>query len=186
MTRDSDLLEELARYDASHVTLSITTLNRDLARVMEPRTSQPPRRLKAIEQLTQKGISVGVNVAPIIPGLTDHECVDILEAARDAGATHASYTIVRLPYGVKDLFQEWLEQHFPDRKEKVLNRIRDIRGGELNESEFGQRFRGQGEFAEQIRNLFKIQSKKLGYNQDPIELSTKHFQRPEEGQLGLF
>ena len=186
VTRDSDLLEELARYDASHVTLSITTLNRDLARVMEPRTSQPPRRLKAIEQLAQKGISVGVNVAPIIPGLTDHECVDILEAARDAGATHASYTIVRLPYGVKDLFQEWLEQHFPDRKEKVLNRIRDIRGGELNESEFGQRFRGQGEFAEQIRNLFKIQSKKLGYNQDPIELSTKHFQRPEEGQLGLF
>jgi DNA repair photolyase len=186
VTRDSDLLEELARYDAAHVTLSITTLDRDLARVMEPRTSQPPRRLKAIEELAQKGISVGVNVAPIIPGLTDHECVDILEAARDAGATHASYTIVRLPYGVKDLFQEWLEQHFPDRKEKVLNRIRDIRGGELNESEFGQRFHGQGEFAEQIRNLFKIHCQRLGYNKESISLSTKHFQRPDEGQLGLF
>ncbi|MDZ7682170.1 MAG: PA0069 family radical SAM protein [Fodinibius sp.] len=186
VTRDIDLLEELARYNAVHVTLSITTLDRDLARVMEPRTSQPPRRLKAIEELADKGISVGVNVAPIIPGLTDHECADILEAARNAGATHASYTILRLPYGVKDLFQDWLEQHFPDRKEKVLNRIRDIRGGELNESKFGQRFHGQGEFAEQIRNLFKIQCEKFGYNKQSMSLSAKHFQRPEEGQLNLF
>jgi DNA repair photolyase len=186
VTRDIDLLEELATYDAVHVTLSITTLDRDLARVMEPRTSQPPRRLKAIEELAKKGVSVGVNVAPIIPGLTDHEPADILKAAKNAGATHAGYTIVRLPYGVKDLFKEWLGQHFPDRKEKVLNRIRDIRDGKLNESEFGQRFHGEGEFANQIRNMFQIQTEKLGLNEERLSLSTEYFNRPEEGQLNLF
>lgn len=186
VTRDIDLLEELAEYNAVNVTLSITTLDRDLARVMEPRTSQPPRRLKAIKKLSDKGISVGVNVAPIIPGLTDHECADILEAAREAGATSAGYTIVRLPHGVKDLFQEWLEQHFPERKEKVLNRIRDIRGGELYDSEFGKRFRGEGEFAKQIKNMFKIQTNKLGFNERSSSLSTAHFRRPEKGQLNLF
>lgn len=186
VTRDMDLLRELAGYNAVHVTLSVTTLDRDLARVMEPRTSQPNRRLQAIEKLASEGISVGVNVAPIIPGLTDHECADILEAARDAGATRAGYTIVRLPHGVKDLFQEWLEQHFPERKEKVLNRIRDIRGGELYDSEFGKRFRGEGEFARQIKNMFKIQTERLGLNEDDHSLSTRHFKRPEEGQLGLF
>jgi len=186
VTRDLDLLEELSNYNAVHVTLSITTLDRDLARVMEPRTSQPPRRLKAIQELADKGISVGVNVAPIIPGLTDHEVADILEAAREAGATQAGYTIVRLPYGVKDLFHDWLEQHFPDRKEKVLNRIKNIRGGKLNESEFGPRFHGEGEFAGQIRDMFKIQTEKLELNQESLSLSTEHFQRPQKGQLNLF
>jgi DNA repair photolyase len=186
VTRDIDLLEELAQYDAVHVTLSITTLDRDLARVMEPRTSQPNRRLKAIEKLAERGISVGVNVAPIIPGLTDHECPQILERAREAGATQAAYTIVRLPHGVKDLFKEWLEQHFPDRKEKVLNRIRDIRDGKLYESKFGERFHGKGEFASQIRSMFKINVEKLGFNKQEIQLSTQYFQRPKEGQLGLF
>lgn len=186
VTRDIDFLEELSNYDAVHVTLSVTTLDRDLARVMEPRTSQPYRRLEAIEKLSDRGISVGVNVAPIIPGLTDHECPDILEKASEAGATHAGFTIVRLPHGVKDLFQDWLEQHFPDRKEKVLNRIRDLRGGKLYESEFGKRFRGEGEFADQIRDMFKIQSKKFGFNEKPLSLSTKHFRRPEKGQLNLF
>jgi DNA repair photolyase len=186
VTRDLDLLKELAKYDAVHVTLSITTLDRDVARVMEPRTSQPYRRLKAIEKLSEAGISVGVNVAPIIPGLTDHECADILKEARDAGATHAGYTIVRLAYGVKDLFQDWLEQHFPDRKEKVLNRIRNIRGGKLNKSEFGERMRGEGEFAKQISNMFKIQTEKLGLNKTSLHLSTRHFRRPEKDQLNLF
>ncbi len=186
VTRDIDLLEELAQYGAVHVTLSITTMDRDLARVMEPRTSQPNRRFKAIEELADRGISVGVNVAPIIPGLTEHECSRILERARDAGATQAAYTIVRLPHGVKDLFGEWLEQHFPDRKEKVLNRIRDINDGKLYESEFGERFHGKGEFASQIRDMFKINVKKLGFNKEELQLSTKYFQRPKEGQLGLF
>ncbi|HET6527455.1 MAG TPA: PA0069 family radical SAM protein [Balneolaceae bacterium] len=186
VTRDIDYLKELSEYNAVHVTLSITTLDRDLCRIMEPRTSQPYRRLKAIEELAEAGISVGVNVAPIIPGLTDHEAPDILKAARDAGAIRAAYTIVRLPYGVKDLFQEWLEQHFPDRKEKVLNRIRDLRGGKLYDSTFGKRFGGEGEFYHQIRSMFKIQTKKLGLNERSVSLSTEHFRRPEKGQLGLF
>src|SRR5699024_461959 len=107
----------------------------------------------------EAGIPVGVNVAPIIPGLTDDECVSILEAAKKAGATRASYTIVRLPFGVKDLFKDWLEQHFPDRKQKVLNKIRDMRNGKLNDSTFGKRFRGEGSYAKQIAGLFTIQSK---------------------------
>ncbi|NGP89979.1 PA0069 family radical SAM protein [Fodinibius halophilus] len=186
VTRDLDFLSELAEYNAVHVTLSITTLDRELARVMEPRTSQPNRRLKAIQELSDAGVSVGVNVAPIIPGLTDHECVEILKAARDAGAIRAGYTILRLPHGVKDLFKEWLQQHFPDRKEKVLNRIREMRNGKLYESEFGSRFRGKGEFADQIREMFKIQSKKLGFNKKEITISRSNFRRPEVGQLNLF
>ena len=186
ITRDIDYLKVLAEHNATHVTLSITTLDRDVARVMEPRTSQPYRRLKAIEELAEAGISVGVNVAPIIPGLTDHECANILKSACDAGATMAGYTIVRLPYGVKELFPKWLEQHFPDRKDKVLNRIRDIRDGKLNKSEFGERFHGKGNFAEQIRSLFKVQVEKLGLNKKDFALNTKDFKRPEKGQLSLF
>src|SRR5699024_1908651 len=136
VTRDIDYLSELAKYDASFVTLSVTTLDRELARKMEPRTSQPHRRLDAIKALSDAGIPVGVNVAPVIPGLTDHECTDILKAAGEAGASYACYTILRLPYNVKDLFRNWLEQHFPDRKEKVLSRIRAMRDGKLNDSEF--------------------------------------------------
>lgn len=186
VTRDIDLLRELAEYNAVHVTLSVTTLDRDLARVMEPRTSQPQRRLQAIRKLSENGISTGVNVAPIIPGLTDHECAGIMKAAREAGATEAGYTIVRLPYGVKDLFQEWLEQYYPDRKDKVLNRLRDMRDGKLNANEFGTRFRGEGEFAKQISALFGLQVKKLGYNRSSPPLSIEHFRRPEIGQLNLF
>ena len=186
VTRDIDLLKELSQYDAVHVTLSVTTLDRDLARVMEPRTSQPYRRLQAIEKLAENDISVGVNVAPIIPGLTDHECPAILEEAFNAGATHASYSIVRLPYGVKDLFQEWLAQHFPDRKDKVLNRIRDMRNGKLYESEFGKRFSGEGQFYSQIKSMFKIHVEKFGLNQVSLSLSTEHFQRPKQGQLDFF
>ncbi len=186
VTRDIDLLAKLAEHQAVHVTLSVTTLDRDLARIMEPRTSQPPRRLKAIEELSAAGISVGVNVAPIIPGLTDHECIDILEAAREAGARYAGYTVVRLPYGVKDLFVKWLEQHFPDRKEKVLNRIRSMRDGKLNDPNFGSRFSPDGEFARQIRNLFAVHTKRLGYNRDFKPLSVASFKRPEDGQMSLF
>ena len=186
VTRDIDYLTELAEHQASHVTLSITTLDRELARVMEPRTSQPGRRLQAIEKLADAGVSVGVNVAPIIPGLTDHECVKILQAAREAGATHASYTIVRLPYGVKDLFQDWLEQHFPDRKEKVLNKIRDMRDGKLNEPDFGKRFSGEGNYARQIGDLFSVHSKRLGFNQQRVALSTAAFKPAEGYQMKLF
>lgn len=186
VTRDLDCLRELAEAGAVHVTLSITTLDRDLARVMEPRTSQPHRRLEAIEKLASAGISTGVNVAPVVPGLTDHEIPRILEAAADAGAGHAGYTILRLPYGVKDLFGDWLEQHFPDRKEKVLNRVRDMRDGKLNESEFGKRFHAEGHFAEQIRSLFYVHVGKLGLNRERLELNTNAFVRYKGNQGELF
>lgn len=186
VTRDIDCLSELARYNAVRVILSITTLDNDLCRRMEPRTSRPERRLKAIRELTAAGIPVSVNVAPIIPGLTDHECVSILQAASSAGADQAGYTLVRLPYGVKELFPEWLEQHYPDRKQKVLNRIMDMRNGELNRSEFGERFRGGGHFAEQIRTLFQQTVQRLGMNRQREGLSTNHFLRPSGNQLRLF
>ena len=186
VTRDIGYLKELAGHSAARVTMSITTLDRKLARVMEPRTSQPGRRLQAIKKLAEAGIPVGVNVAPIIPGLTDHECVKILEAARNAGATHAGFTIMRLPYGVKDLFRDWLEQHFPDRKDKVLNKIRDMRGGKLNDSTFGKRFSGEGNFAKQITDLFSIHSERLGFNETRIPLSIASFNPAEGYQMNLF
>ncbi|NGP77050.1 PA0069 family radical SAM protein [Balneolaceae bacterium YR4-1] len=186
VTRDIDLLKKLAEHQAVHVTLSITSLDRELARVMEPRTSQPGRRLQAIEELSKAGIPVGVNVAPIIPGLTDHECVNILEASREAGAEYAGYTIIRLPYGVKDLFSDWLEHHFPERKDKVLNRIRSIREGDLNNSEFGKRFHGEGVFADQIRSLFRIHTERLGFNRARINLNTEGFRPGKGSQLNLF
>ncbi len=186
VTRDIDLLSQLARYNAVRVTLSITTLDDDLARIMEPRTSRPERRLDAVRALSRAGIPVSVNVAPIIPGLTDHETVAILEKSAAAGACGAGYTLLRLPYGVKDLFVEWLEQHFPDRKQKVINRILDFRQGKLNRSEFGERFRGRGNYADQIRKLFKHHRKRLGLDREWPRLSVEHFRRPDGGQLHLF
>jgi len=186
VTRDIDLLSELAKFQAVSVTVSVTTLDRELARIMEPRTSQPQRRLDAIRTLSDAGIPVKVNVAPIIPGLTDHELVSILDAAADAGAIGAGYTLVRLPYGVKDLFVKWLEDHFPERKSKVINRILDIRDGKLNRSEFGERFTGQGNYAGQIGQLFLHTAARLNFNRNRKPLSARSFRRPETGQLHLF
>lgn len=184
VTRDIDHLKKLAHHHAVSVTLSITTLNRNLARIMEPRTSSPSRRLKTIKELTEAGIPVGVNVAPIIPGLTDHECVQILEAAKEAGATHAGYTVVRLPHGVKDLFTDWLEQHYPDRKQKVIHKIKDLRGGKLNDSTFGKRFSGEGNYAQQISDLFTVHCNRLDYNQKRAPLSTDAFKhKPAQTEL---
>src|SRR6266704_1093879 len=150
VTRDVDLLCELARRHAAAVNLSVTSLDPDLQRVLEPRTSVPEARLDAIKQLRAEGIPVGVMVAPIIPGLTDHEAPRILEACAKAGAQFAGYTIVRLPWAVAPLFERWLEEHFPDRKDKVLGRIRHLRGnGRLNNSQWHSRITGQGIFAEQ-------------------------------------
>ena len=178
VTRDIDLLSELAHYDAAVVMVSLTTLDEDLRRVMEPRTSRPARRLAAIEALARAGIPVGVMVAPVIPGLTDHEIPALLSAAAEAGARFAAYTPVRLPYVVAPLFEDWLERHFPERKEKVLNRIRSMRGGKLNDPRFGTRMRGEGTFAEQINQLFSISCRRaeIGENRSP-KLSTTAFRR---------
>lgn len=190
VTRDVDVLRELAAVDAVAVVLSVTTLRNELQRVMEPRTSIPGRRLAAIETLADAGIPVGVNVAPVIPGLTDHELPAILQAAADAGATSAGYILLRLPHAVEELFVTWLEQHFPDRKDKVLNRLRDLRGGKLYDSTWGMRKRGEGRYAEQIRDMFRIGRRRAGLERSDTggSLSTAAFRRPHGpgGQTELF
>jgi DNA repair photolyase len=180
VTRDLDLLVELARHDAVAVILSITTLRNELQRIMEPRTSVPKRRLDAVRALADAGVPVGVNVAPIIPGLTDEEIPAILEASAEAGAQFANWVMVRLPFAVKEIFETWLEQHFPDRKEKVLNRLRDLHHGKLYDSTWGRRGRGEGAFMEQIDQIFRVTARKLGLNQDDDrkELSTAAFRVP--------
>ena len=186
VTRDIDLLSELARHRAAAVWLSITTLDPELRKVMEPRTAPPAARLAALQELAQAGIPVGVNVAPIVPGLTDHELPAILQAAAGAGARGAGHTVVRLPYAVAPLFEKWLETNFPDRKERVLNRLRSLRGGKLNDSKWGTRMRGEGNFADQIRQLFEVARRKAGILNDGNELSTAAFRRPPGAQLPLF
>jgi DNA repair photolyase len=186
VTRDVDLLQELARYHAVSVCLSITTLDPELARVMEPRTSSPRQRLAAIETLADAGVPVGVNVAPVIPGLTDHEMLSIIQTSVDAGAKFAGYTVVRLPYAVKDLFEQWLTIHAPGSKDKILNRIRAVRDGKLNVAEWGQRMRGEGIFADQISQTFSVACRKAGLSGiDRHDLSAASLRRPQCPQLAL-
>jgi DNA repair photolyase len=184
VTRDVDLLRDLAAHSAAAVNISVTSLDSNLQRVLEPRTSSPQARLDAICQLRSAGIPIGVMVAPIIPGLTDHEVPRILDACAKAGAQFASYTIVRLPWAVAPLFEHWLEEHFPDRKEKVLGRIRDLRGNRLNNSQWHTRMTGEGIFAEQIASMFKVGCHRAGIGRRP-DLSTVAFRRTKE-QLKLF
>jgi DNA repair photolyase len=187
VTRDIDILAELARFDAAMVMISLTSLDPELIAVMEPRAARPELRLEAVRELAAAGIPVGVNVQPIIPGLTDHEIPAILEAAAKAGARFAGKGIVRLPLGVAEIFEDWLEEHFPARKEKVLNRLREMRGGRLNDPNFTTRMRGKGAFAEQIYRLFEISKRRAGIPPGFPPLSTAHFRRPHaHGQLGLF
>lgn len=188
VTRDIDLLSQLAAINGIAVILSVTTLDPELSRRMEPRTSASRRRLEAIEKLANAGIPVGVMIAPIVPGLTDHEISGILHAASSAGARFAGSVPVRLPLAVAPLFENWLERNYPDRKDKVLNRIRSLRGGKLNDSNFGSRMKGQGIFAEQISTMFKLAVRKAGLDQPFPPLSTEHFRRVPGagGQLDLF
>ena len=186
ITRDIDLLSELARHHAVAVFISITTLQTELIAMMEPRTSSPKRRLAAITALSQAGIPTGVLIAPVIPGLTDQQMPDILKAAAAAGATFAGYTPVRLPYAVKDLFQNWLREHKPDRAEKILNRIRSMRGGKLNDSNFATRMKGEGVFADQLETLFELSARRAGLQTHYPAMSSASFCRPGPRQLGLF
>lgn len=183
--RDLDIFQEMAKYDLIHIMMSITSLDPDLIRVMEPRTSTPSKRLEALEVLAKNGIRVGVNAAPIIPGLTDEEIPAILKAAAGRGATSAGYILLRLPGAVKPLFLDWLKHELPDRQGKILNRIRDTRDGDLTDPKFGSRMKGEGEIADAINNLFNIQVRKYGLNKRWHGLATHHFVRPND-QLGLF
>jgi len=186
VTRDIDLLSQLARHDGALVFISVTSLDSGLARRLEPRASQPGRRLGAIEALAKAGIPVGALVAPVIPGLTDHELPSILEAAASAGATAAGYVPLRLPFGVAPLFEEWLALHEPLRKEKILGRIREMRGGRLNDPNFGSRMHGQGPYADHIRSLFEMSCRKFRLNASRPKLTAAAFRRPGPSQLGLF
>jgi DNA repair photolyase len=186
VTRDSDLLAELARHDAAAVFLSITSLDGSLSRILEPRASQPSGRLAAIAALAAAGVPAGVMVAPVIPGLTDHELPGILQAAARAGAGMAGYVTLRLPHGVAVLFEKWLERHFPEKKDRVLGRIRELRGGKLNDPRFGSRMTGEGILADTIRQLFDLGCKRAGIGPRQLRLSTAAFRRPGQAQALLF
>lgn len=187
VTRDVDVLAELASHRAARVAVSVTTLRPELQRLMEPRTATPARRLDAIRALSAAGVPTTVMVAPVIPGLTDEEVPAIVEAASDAGAWGAAYVMLRLPHGVKELFEDWLTAHVPDRKERVLHRIREVRGGALYDSRYGSRQRGDGIYADHIRQLFDLACRRAGFGGEPPPLSAASFRRPgTDGQLGLF
>ncbi len=184
VTRDLDVLAVLGAHRCVSVTLSITTLDEGVRRAMEPRAATAERRFEALAQLCDRGVPAGVSIAPIVPGLTDHEMAPILKQAADAGAQYAHFIMLRLPYGVKDLFEAWLDEHFPDRKHKVLNRIRDLRG-KLTAPAFGERMRGSGVWADTIATMFHAARKQAGIPSRHPELSTAAF-RKATGQPGLF
>lgn len=184
--RDLDVLQELNRHQCVMAFVSVTTLDSDLARKLEPRASLPAHRLDAIATLAAAGIPVGVMVAPVIPGLTDVEIPRILKATREAGAQAAGTVMLRLPYAVKDLFNAWLETHFPEKRDRILARVQHIRGGKLNESAFGKRMSGEGVFADQIHQLFDVSKRKAGFPETFPRLSTENFRRPGGSQMELF
>lgn len=179
VTRDTDLLAQLAEFQAASVFISITTLDPALRAQLEPRTSPPLGRLSALRTLSAAHIPVGVLVAPIIPGLNDHEIPSILKAAAEAGASFASYTILRLPGAVQPVFLDWMDRIIPSRKEKVLSAIKEVRAGQLHSSKFGERMRGTGPAAERIGDLFRISRNRLGLASRGPELSTQAFRVPE-------
>jgi DNA repair photolyase len=186
VVRDADVLAALARHDAVHVMLSITTLDADLAARMEPRTARPERRLEAIRSLREADVPASVMVGPVIPGLNDREIPAILAAAAAAGALGASWVLLRLPRPVDELFGRWLEEHYPERATHVMNRIRDTRAGKTSDSTFGRRQRGAGEYAAQIAQLFAAAARRSGLDGDAPPLETRHFRRPAAGgQLSL-
>ena len=187
VVRDIDILARMAERDLVKVAISVTSLDRRIARSMEPRAATPPKRIDAIRQLTSAGIPVAVMVAPIIPALTDSEIEKILETAREAGAQSAGYVLLRLPLELKELFREWLQTDFPDRAARVINILRSMHGGKDYVAEFGVRQRGTGPYAEQIATRFRLALKRLHLNERNLELRTDLFRRPVRpgGQMSL-
>ncbi len=187
VTRDLDLLAPMAAKRLALVNVSITTLDRDLARRMEPRAATPATRLETIAALSRAGVPTGVMTAPMIPGLNDHELERILEAAAAAGATAARYILLRLPLEIKDLFAEWLEAHYPERAKRVLSLVRDTRGGALYRGRFGERMTGTGAYAELLGRRFRLAVRRLGLERPDWGLATDRFQPPprSDRQLSL-
>lgn len=182
--RDIDILTELAAQNLTSVTMSITTLDKSLQRIMEPRASTPERRVETVKVLSENRIPVGVNLAPIIPGINDEEIPQILKTVSENGATFASYIMLRLPFSVKELFVNWLEEYYPDRKEKVINKIKEMRDGALYKSDFGTRHTGEGKTADMISSLFHLNCKRYHLNKSKIILDTSKFN--SGGQIELF
>lgn len=186
VVRDIDILSKMAGKGLAKVAVSVTTLDHKLARRMEPRASTPGKRIEAIRHLTAAGIPVAVMAAPLIPALNDNELERILEKAAGAGATEAAYVLLRLPWEISSLFQDWLQEEFPDRAARVMSLVRSTRGGKDYVSRFGERQKGTGPYAEQIAARFQLALKRCGLNQRHIKLRTDLFQRPGEAQLRLF
>jgi len=186
--RDLDLIAPMAVEHLAAVYVSITTLEPELARVMEPRAAAPQRRLRTIETLARAGVPVGVSVSPVIPFLNEPELERILEAAAAAGASRAFSVVLRLPWEVSPLFQQWLEQHFPERAARIMARVREMRGGRDNDARFGSRMRGQGVWAELLRQRFDKACARFGLNRERIELDLTRFRRPaaDAAQASLF
>lgn len=185
--RDLDLIAELASHGLCSVRVSLTTLDNGLKRIMEPRTAAPSTRLKILRELSAAGVPTGILIAPVIPFVNDHELEQILEAAANAGARRARWIMLRLPLELDELFQDWLQRHFPQRADHVMNRIRDLRGGKTYQSEFGKRMSGTGPYADLIRQRFNRQARACGLNSElEPPLRTDLFRRPAGEQIGLF
>jgi DNA repair photolyase len=186
ITRDIDILEELASMNLANVNISLTSLDESLRSKLEPRTASSLNRLKVIETLSKKNIPVNVMIAPIIPSLNSHEIPEIIKASSEHGATSAAYTVVRLNGSVKDIFEDWIGKNFPDRAEKVLHQIMECHGGKLNDSRFGVRMKGEGPIAEMIHDLFHTAHQKYMKGKESGRLDISLFKRPGNGQLQLF
>ena len=187
VTRDLDILGPMGKDNLCRVALSVTTLDRDLARKMEPRASTPGKRIEAIRLLAEAGVSAGVMAAPMIPALNDMELERILEAAAEAGAAWAAHTVLRLPYEIKDLMREWLEAHAPLKAKHVLSLVQEMRGGRLNDPSFGGRMRGEGAYAEALSLRARLAKKRLGLDRDLPPLDCTQFRAPARAgdQLAL-
>ena len=183
VTRDLDLLRELASYQLVHVYFSLNTLDESLRRFLEPRTASHQKKLQAITELTAEGVPVGIMNAPVIPGLNHHEIPEILKKASEAGALNAGYTVVRLNGQVASLFKDWIIKTFPDRAHKVLHQIEAMHNGQLNDSEWGRRLTGDGNYAEMIAQLFKTAKKKYFSDKEMPALNTSIFRRGGNYQL---
>lgn len=184
--RDLDLLQELNKYDLVHVSVSITTLDEKLRQKLEPRTASATRRLEVVRRLSAAGIPVNVMTAPIIPGLNDSEIPALVKAAADAGASNVAYTMVRLNGSIGPIFEDWIQQAFPDRAQKVLSQIADCHGGQLNDSRFGVRMRGEGKFAELVSRLFRVSMQKYMAGRSMKPYNYSHFIQRKGRQLDLF
>ncbi len=186
VTRDLDILIELASRNLVSIFISITSLNRELTRRMEPRTSSPVRKLEAIELLAKNSVPVGVMVAPVIPGLTDEEIPSILREVSERGARFAAMQMMRLPFAVKELFIDWLRREYPDRENRIVSRLMQVRKGKLSSYEFGERMKGTGETAKAIQQLFKAGCRKYNLNQESLKLATDKFRIPPGRQMEIF